>query len=195
MTDGTGLYTGRLLRSFALDSASPHGRTDRRRCSASFPSPNAIPKKNSWLRLRLDVPRRLLQAVVALLVRPPGAESDTDKCGPRPPLEEQDREDDAEAEAEGGLDDQVGQAAVPLLRRMWSAPCAEGRVGGVCVCVCQAPGMLTFSFRSASLTGRDTAREGAAGVVVVSAMAAQTRKRGIVRNVQAALKAVALARS
>lgn len=35
--------------------------------------------------------------------------------------------------------------------------------------------MLTFSFRSASLTGRDTAREGAGGVVVVvvSAMAAQ----------------------
>jgi hypothetical protein len=32
--------------------------------------------------------------------------------------------------------------------------------------------VLTFSFRSASLTGRDTAREGAEGVVV-SAMAAQ----------------------
>lgn len=66
--------------------------------------------------LLLNLPRRLLQARVALLVRPPRAEPGAHKCRPRPPLEQEHREDDAEAEAEGGLDDGVGQAKVPLFR-------------------------------------------------------------------------------
>jgi hypothetical protein len=64
--------------------------------------------------LLLDVPCRSLEAGVTLLVRPPRTEPGTDERGERPPLEEQDGEDDAKAEAEGGLDDQVGEAAVPL---------------------------------------------------------------------------------
>ena len=62
----------------------------------------------------LEVPRGLLEAVVALLVRATGAEADADKGRPCSPLEQEDGEDDAEAEAEGGLDEEVGEAAVPL---------------------------------------------------------------------------------
>lgn len=62
----------------------------------------------------LEVARGLLEADVALLVGAAGAETDTDEGGPRAALEEEDGEDDAEAEAEGGLDEHVGEAAVPL---------------------------------------------------------------------------------
>jgi hypothetical protein len=68
----------------------------------------------SRLLLPLDIPRRGLQAVVALLVGAPRAEADADQGGPGAALEEQDGEDHAEAQAEGGLDDEVGEAAVPL---------------------------------------------------------------------------------
>jgi len=62
-----------------------------------------------------DVLGGLLEAGVALLVCAAGAEADTDESGPCPPLEEEDGEDDAEAETEGGLDEEVREAAIPLL--------------------------------------------------------------------------------
>jgi hypothetical protein len=84
-------------------------------CPAACPNAASIPLLTTPSScLLLDVPRRSLEAGVALLVRPPRTEPGTDEGGERPPLEEQDGEDDAEAEAEGGLDDQVGEAAVPL---------------------------------------------------------------------------------
>lgn len=61
------LYPGRLL--------FPHSTT---------------PIRNLSCLVLLDIPRRLLQAVVALFVGPPRAETDADECGPRPPLEEKD---------------------------------------------------------------------------------------------------------
>lgn len=66
------------------------------------------------LRLVLDVLGGLLQVEVALLVRPAGAEAGADEGGPRAALEDEDGEDDAEADAEGGLDEEVREAAVPL---------------------------------------------------------------------------------
>lgn len=66
------------------------------------------------LGLGTDLPGGLLQAAVALLIRAAGTETDADKGGPRPPLEDEDGEDDTEAETEGGLDEEVGEAAVPL---------------------------------------------------------------------------------
>lgn len=66
------------------------------------------------LCLLLQIPCRLLQAEVALFVCAAGTESDADECRPGAALEEEDRENDAKTEAEGGLDEEVGQAAVPL---------------------------------------------------------------------------------
>lgn len=66
------------------------------------------------LGLGTDFPGGLLQGGVALLIRAAGTETDADEGGPRPPLEDEDGEDDTEAEAEGGLDEEVGEAAVPL---------------------------------------------------------------------------------
>jgi hypothetical protein len=60
------------------------------------------------------VARGLLQAVIAFLVGAAGTEADTNKGRPRAAAEEQHREDNTEAEAERGLDEGVGQAAVPL---------------------------------------------------------------------------------
>ena len=68
----------------------------------------------SALRLVLDVLGGLLQVEVALLVRPAGTETGADEGGPRAALEKEDGEDDAEADAEGGLDEEVREAAVPL---------------------------------------------------------------------------------
>ena len=64
--------------------------------------------------LLLEIPRGLLQAKVALLVRAAGAESDTNKRGPSSALEQKNGEDDTETETEGRLDEEVGKAAVPL---------------------------------------------------------------------------------
>lgn len=74
------------------------------------------PRKNNLrpLRLVLDVLGGLLQVEVALLIRPAGAEAGADEGGPRAALEDEDGEDDAEADAEGGLDEEVREAAVPL---------------------------------------------------------------------------------
>ena len=58
-------------------------------------------------RLLLQVLGGLLQAPVALLVGPAGAETGAEEGGPGPPLEEEDGEDDAEAEAEGRFYDEV----------------------------------------------------------------------------------------
>lgn len=66
------------------------------------------------LRLLLQVSRRLLQVDIAFLVRATGSKTSSDEGRPRPALEEKDREDDAETEAEGGLDEEVREAAIPL---------------------------------------------------------------------------------
>lgn len=80
-----------------------------------------VTRPPTWLAtcscLLPDLARGLLQAVVALLVCPAGAEARAHDGRPRPALEQEDREDDAEAEAEGGLDQEVREAAVPLLAR------------------------------------------------------------------------------
>lgn len=78
--------------------------------------PHTPPTKRLFLGSCLlpDLACGLLQAVVALLVCPARTETRADDGGPRPALEQEDREDDAEAEAEGGLDQEVGEAAVPL---------------------------------------------------------------------------------
>lgn len=65
-------------------------------------------------RLLLQIPRSLLEAEVALLIGPAGTETDADERGPCSSLEQEDGEDDAETEAEGRLDEEVGKAAVPL---------------------------------------------------------------------------------
>ena len=67
----------------------------------------------------------LLQAPVALLVGAAGTEAGAEEGGPGPPLEEEDGEDDAEAEAEGGFYDEVREAAVPL--RIWKIKNAHMR--------------------------------------------------------------------
>ena len=65
-------------------------------------------------RLLLQVLGGLLQAPVALLVRPASTETGAEEGGPCPPLEEENGEDDAETETEGGFYDEVREAAVPL---------------------------------------------------------------------------------
>ena len=70
------------------------------------------------LLLLLELSSGLLQAVVAFLIGAAGTETDADQGRPGTALEEQNGEDDTEAEAEGRLDDQVGQAAVPLGRNV-----------------------------------------------------------------------------
>lgn len=98
----------RLVRVYVCVYVLPHPESPQTR-------PPAWPATGSCLLP--DLACGLLQAVVALLVRPAGAEARTHDGRPRPALEQQDREDDAEAEAEGGLDQEVGEAAVPLLAR------------------------------------------------------------------------------
>lgn len=61
-----------------------------------------------------DVPSGLLQTEVALLISAPRAEAQAHDGRPRSPLEQQDGEDDAKAEAQGGFYQEVGEAAVPL---------------------------------------------------------------------------------
>lgn len=109
-------------------SLSPEPKNDK--TSLLFPSPSPptpstpnqaflifllLSVELTGLGLGTDFPGGLLQAGVALLVRAAGTETDADEGGPRPPLEDEDGEDDTEAEAEGGLDEEVGEAAVPLL--------------------------------------------------------------------------------
>lgn len=104
----------------------------------------------------------MLQAEVALLVRSAGTESDADEGGPRSPLEQEDGEDDTESETEGRLDEEVGEAAVPLKSRE-SVSNRHPRHGAPTEC------HATFSLSSASLTGREMALGG--GVAAVSDMA------------------------
>lgn len=72
------------------------------------------------LCLLLQIPGGLLEVEVALLIGPAGTETGADERGPRPALEQQDGEDDAEAEAEGGLDEEVREAAVPLSKSVFA---------------------------------------------------------------------------
>ena len=66
------------------------------------------------LSLGLEVPCRLLQVEVALLICTAGAKAYAGECRPGPALEQDDGEDDAEAETESGLDEEVREAAIPL---------------------------------------------------------------------------------
>lgn len=63
----------------------------------------------------LQVSGGLLQVEVALLVGSSGPETGTQVRGPGSSLEQENGEDDAESETEGGLDEEVGEAAIPLL--------------------------------------------------------------------------------
>ena len=87
-------------------------------CFASVvPSnPEVVSRSHVTIRLwlLLDVLGCLFEAKVALLVRPTSSKPNTYERRPRPPLEQEDGEDDAETEAEGGLDQEVREAAIPL---------------------------------------------------------------------------------
>lgn len=72
-------------------------------------------KKKKDLRRLLELPRRLLQAPIALLVCATGTEANAHEGRPRAPPEQQDGKDDAEAETEGRFDEHVREATVPLL--------------------------------------------------------------------------------
>lgn len=66
--------------------------------------------------LDLEIAGCPLEVGVALLVGAAGAEAYAGKGGPGSALEQDDGEDDAEAQAEGGLDEEVREAAVPLYK-------------------------------------------------------------------------------
>lgn len=74
----------------------------------------------------------MLQVEVALLVRPSRTETDADKRGPRSSLEQDDGEDDAKSETEGRLDEEVGEAAVPL-RKTISLRCHQKETCGALI--------------------------------------------------------------
>lgn len=61
-----------------------------------------------------DLSSSLLQAVVALFIRPPCAKTCSNDGRPRSPFEQQDGKDDTETQAEGGFYQEVGEASVPL---------------------------------------------------------------------------------
>lgn len=154
-----------------------------------------------WLAVRserrsclLEGARGLLEVVVALLVGAAGTETRAEEDGPGAALEEEDREDDAEAEAEGGLDDEVGEAVVPLgssgvsRRPMTFFPphrCIIAAGWGCCAATERSRVViLTFSLRSDSLTGREMALGCCWRVTAESAMANVCVLRGFtsVRN-------------
>jgi len=64
--------------------------------------------------LYLQVLACLFQGKVTLLIGPSGTEPNTDKGGPRAAFEHENGEDDAEAEAEGGLDEEIRETTIPL---------------------------------------------------------------------------------
>lgn len=132
---------------------------------------NALPGLH-YSCLLPDVPRRLLKARVALFVCAPTAESEAYDGWPRPALKQQHGKDDAEAKAEGRFYQEVGEAAVPLcsesvsLRSLGRAY-ASGSGPVLLLSRCgQIQGNRTFSFRRASLTGRETVLGGGGGTDV-----------------------------
>lgn len=128
-----------------------------------FQSANALHR----LLLPLEIPCRLLQVEVALLICTTSSESHTDKCRPCPPPEEENREDDTEAEAEGGFNEGVGEAAIPLFMRHVVLVTRSTLLDN---CAVEGKECATFSFKSASLTGRATTtlEAGAGGGTVLS---------------------------
>ena len=70
--------------------------------------------------------------VVALFPGSSSAKSETDPGGPCASLEEEDRKDNTEADAESGTDEHGGKAAIPLRRliSMWLGCMAERRAPG-----------------------------------------------------------------
>ena len=71
-----------------------------------------------------------LERVVTLFPGPSGTESETNKGRPCASLEEEDREDDPEAEAEAGADHHRGETAVPLFVQQGFAHGARGARDG-----------------------------------------------------------------
>lgn len=69
----------------------------------------------SLCRGLLQVSSGLLQVEVALLVGSSGTKASAEVRGPSSSLKQKDGKDDAESETEGGLDEEVGKAAIPLL--------------------------------------------------------------------------------
>lgn len=68
----------------------------------------------------LQVARRLSQVDVALLVCAASTEASTDESRPSSATEKNDGEDDTETEADGGLNQEVGKASIPLAHRVSS---------------------------------------------------------------------------
>lgn len=66
------------------------------------------------MRLRLVLFSLSNETRVALLIRATSTETCTDESRPCAALEEEDGEYDTEGEAEGGADEEGGEAAVPL---------------------------------------------------------------------------------
>lgn len=104
----------------------------------------------------LQVSRSLLEAKVALLVSPPSTETDTNERRPCPSLEQEDGENDAETEAEGGLDEEVREAAIPLQISLVST-ILQGFASWGIEELQRLVDWHTFSLRRASLTGREMA--------------------------------------
>ena len=124
---------------------------------------NFSPCARSMLPLRLcallQVTSRLLQVEIALLICSSGSEACADESRPCSAAEQDNREDDTETETDGRLDEEVGQAAIPLDKLL--AP-------GLSVStLCE---WLTFSLRRVSLTGREMALDGAGDAVLDSAI-------------------------
>lgn len=130
--------------------------------NAVFPPIHFSFSSTNLCRLLLQVSCSLLEAEVALLVGTAGTETNTDERGPCSSLEQKDGKDNTETEAEGRLDEEVREAAIPLavvlaIIRFIQYKCLFSE------------GAFTFSLRSDSLSGREMAL-GAGRVMVVSAM-------------------------
>lgn len=141
-----------------------------------------------------DLPSRLLQARVALLVRPPRAKAQSNDGRPRSPLEQQDGENDTETEAEGGFYHEVGEAPVPLCitLRQCQFLCSQIHdLNRPAVLTCEPDGVWeynrTFSFRRASLTGRETVLGGGGGTEVSAMVIYRRRTRCVSRRVSCQL--------
>jgi hypothetical protein len=64
--------------------------------------------------LLLKVARRQPQVEIALFIGTSSTEASANEGGPSPSPEQEDGEDNTEAQAESGLDEEIGQATIPL---------------------------------------------------------------------------------
>ena len=73
----------------------------------------------------LQVTSRLLQVEIALLICSSGSEACADESRPCSAAEQDNREDDTETETDGRLDEEVGQAAIPLDKLLAPGLCGQ----------------------------------------------------------------------